>query len=105
MSTVVGLFVCLACGGFFPAYVNWCTLCGAYGLVVVRGERPRSGIDDATETTTARALVARAWKRLVVAAYDITSARVRSSRSPAMPEWENRRSAYALPTRWRGPQS
>ena len=69
--SVVGMFICLACGGLFPTYVNWCTLCGAHGLVVVRGERPRSQIDDAAETTTARALVALAWKRVAVAAYDI----------------------------------
>ncbi len=67
----VSLFVCLACQASFGTYTNWCTLCGQYALVVPRGERPRSAIDDVVETTTARALVGRAWKRLVIPAYDI----------------------------------
>lgn len=71
MAALAVLFVCLACGGTFPTYTSWCTLCGAYGLIVLRGERQRSGIEDLTETTTARALVARAWKHLTVSAFDI----------------------------------
>jgi DNA repair protein RadA/Sms len=67
----VALFICLACQAYFATYTSWCTLCGEYGLIVPRGERPHSAIDDLVEMTTARALVGRTWTRLVVAAYDI----------------------------------
>ncbi len=72
MSVAVLLYICLACGCRFPAYTNWCTGCGAYGLVVVLGSRPASAVDSIVETSTARALVAQTWKRVPVRAYDIT---------------------------------
>jgi hypothetical protein len=64
------LFFCLDCHRRYTILPYLCA-CGAYGLIVPYGERPKTLVETVPEVTTAHVLATRAWKRVPVRAYDI----------------------------------